>query len=322
MVSDQWQAIDLGVVGEALDINDRGQIVGWKKGATGASRAMLWDDGRVTEIGTLGGRESRATAVDDDGRIAGYSDTAERETHGFVWHNGKVTDLGTLGGYAAMPRDISKGVVVGEFRRLGEDKTRRGQGFLVKNGAKASLGLSGGSAAEDVNKSGHVTGTHRRTDRLGVPAHEQSQRAFLWKNGAVKELGTLGGNWSEARGLNGRGQIVGESALGADGVLQGGFVWSAETGMRRIEDGDGLARPAAINDKGVIVGTHSCETAYGVARPSVWTDPGKAPVRLPNPAGGVATVANAINDKGDIVGMSLHAGNQPHAVLWKPISAN
>ncbi|GAA3158815.1 hypothetical protein GCM10010466_56980 [Planomonospora alba] len=322
VTTDKWEAVDLGVVGAALDINDRGQIAGWRKGASGESQAILWDKGKITEIGTLGGRESRAVALDEDGRVTGYSDTADRRTHGFVWHNGKLEDLGTLGGYAALPKDISQGTVIGETRVLKENGTRRGQAFVVRKGVRTDLDLTGGSEAEDINRSGQIAGTHRRTEGVGLPSDKQTQRAFLWKDGVVKDLGTLGGDWSEARGLNGRGQVVGESALGTDGVLQGGFVWSAESGMRRIEDGNGLARPAAINDSGVIVGLHSCETAYSTAYPSVWTDPGKAPARLPDPPGGVAKAVNAVNAKGEIVGMALYSGNQPHAVLWKPKPMN
>ncbi|MEV0827309.1 hypothetical protein [Nonomuraea rubra] len=320
-VTGSWEAVDLGVAGEALDINDRGQIAGWKKGAAGESQAVLWDKGQVTEIGALGGRDSRATAVDEDGRVAGYGTTADGKTHGFVWHNGQTQDMGSLGGYAALPKDISLGVVVGEFRVLDAGRTRRGQAFVVKKGEKRDLELTGGSEAEDVNKAGQVAGTHRRTEGVGLPAEKLTHRAFLWKDGTVKDLGTLGGDWSQARGLNERGQVVGESALSENGVLQAGFVWSAESGMRRIEDGEGLARPTAINNDGVIIGTHSCRIAYDTAYPSVWTDPAKAPARLPDPAGGVAITANAINSKGEIVGMAIHPGNQPHAVLWKPKSA-
>ncbi|MEV4178010.1 hypothetical protein [Nonomuraea sp. NPDC049709] len=316
VTTDQWQAIDLGVAGSALDINDQGQITGWTRNVLGRPQAMVWDDGQVIDVGTLGGPTSGASAIDEDGRVVGNSYTTEEKGHAFLWHDGVIQDLGSFGGYTS-PKDVSQSVVVGEYVSTRPDGVLRTRAFKFENGVKTDLNVVTGSSAVDVNTAGQIAGTHRRTETPGLPANQQTQRAFLWANGAVTELGTLGGIWSQATGLNNGGQVVGQSALGADGVLQAGFVWSSATGMSRVEDGGGLARPTAINDDGVVVGTHACDPA-GTAHPAVWTDPAQAPVRLPDPAGGTATAVNAINLGGEIVGAATYPGNEQRVVLWKP----
>ena len=52
----------------------------------------------MTDLGTLGGRESLAFAANERGQIVGTSETARRRWHAFVWESGKMTDLGTLAG--------------------------------------------------------------------------------------------------------------------------------------------------------------------------------------------------------------------------------
>lgn len=320
VTTDRWQVVDMGVAGSALDINDRGQISGWTRNAAGRSQAILWDDGHVVDLGTLGGPTSSGSAIDEEGRVAGSSYTWESKGHAFLWHDGTMRDLGNFGGLT-FPKDVSQGVVVGEYITYQPGNTRRTQAFVVRNGIKTDLDVIAGSGASDINRAGQIAGTHRRTDTVGLPADQQTQRAFLWENGTVTELGTLGGIWSQATGLNNHGHVVGQSALGTDGVLQAGFVWSRESGMRRIADGGGQARPTAINDHGVIVGTHTCDPAGGTAHPAVWTDQAQAPVRLPDPAGASATAVNAINGKGEIAGTAISPDGEWHAVLWRPTAA-
>lgn len=54
--------------------------------------------GRVTDLGTLGGNYSSASAVNDRGDVVGESRTADGQIHAFLWRGGRMTDLGTLGG--------------------------------------------------------------------------------------------------------------------------------------------------------------------------------------------------------------------------------
>jgi probable HAF family extracellular repeat protein len=109
---------DIGVNGAfsiAYAINRRGEIVGgnvlWKKGsitnlgpieAHGINlnrqvvgynfvpevsdyHAFIWEKGRLTDLGTLGGTASQAFAINRAGQIAGVSSIASGERHAVLW---------------------------------------------------------------------------------------------------------------------------------------------------------------------------------------------------------------------------------------------
>jgi probable HAF family extracellular repeat protein len=72
---------------DATDINNRGQIVGhWSRNADAVERAALWQGGRLTLLPNLrGGTTSGAYAINDRGQIVGWAETKSGDWHAVLW---------------------------------------------------------------------------------------------------------------------------------------------------------------------------------------------------------------------------------------------
>ena len=72
----------------AVAINERGQIVGTSAtgdGGIGKRHLVLWRNGKITDLGTLGGAESDASAINERDQIVGVSNTAKGMRHAVLW---------------------------------------------------------------------------------------------------------------------------------------------------------------------------------------------------------------------------------------------
>jgi probable HAF family extracellular repeat protein len=90
---------------QANAINNNAQIAGTCSGAsynrkTGVTTfrtdLVLWQNGTVTDLGTLSGVDNGATAINNNGQIIGYEIAETGVINGFLYSNGTMTSLGSF----------------------------------------------------------------------------------------------------------------------------------------------------------------------------------------------------------------------------------
>ena len=178
--------------------------------------AFMWENGKMTDIATLGGTYAFAQCANNQGQVIGQStligdvncvpgDPINTCTqHAFSWDHGTLTDLGTLGGTFSLANWINEG---------GETV-----GFATTSG----------------DAEGHAT---------------------LWKNGVITDLGILDGDcFSQAWAINSKGQIVGQS-FNCDTGTSRTVLWDKRV-MVDLNVASVDFEPLDINDRGEITGDY------------------------------------------------------------------
>jgi probable HAF family extracellular repeat protein len=156
--------------------------------STSGGHAFLWQNGIMTDLGTIGGTASEAQAINESGQIAGLSTLlpAPNTTyHAVLWENGSKTDL-TPSGPASMATGINDArQVVGNFSNS--------QAFFWEN---------------NVLNWGHVVGAMRAAGGFS------NFHAYIFADGVARNLNSLipagsGLHLVTASAINNAGQIVG-----------------------------------------------------------------------------------------------------------------
>jgi probable HAF family extracellular repeat protein len=182
--------MDLGTLGEGTDsmaynVNELGQVAGMSftnntvNPTTGLPTVdpFLWENGKMIDLGSLGGVQSNQLYLNNKGQVVGYSDlVGDQVYHPFLWTEDKgMQDLGTLGGNFGQAWWVNDaGDVVGQATTEGDQVL---DAFLWRDGVMTDLGaLAGdaGSYAQAINAGGQIVGQSI--------ASQGYNHAFLWEN--------------------------------------------------------------------------------------------------------------------------------------------
>jgi len=289
-------------------------------------RAAIDIDGINFDLGTLGGTNSFVNygGLNDQGQAVGYAETSVPDPNGedvcafgtgltcrpFFWQNGSMSALPTLGGNNGQASAINNHGQVAGFAENGVvDSTclpntannRIDLGVLWENGkaqALLPLGNDPDSEAVDINSQGDAVGY---SGTCGGSANH----AVVWEYGnptPLPDLGIPGSN--EAYGINDQGQIVGT-------VTNSTFFYAAlwqgqKLTVLKALPGDILALGEAINNQGQVVGS-ALDSKFEWSHALLWENGKTININTLFPASSnlYATMANQINDKGQISGMAV-----------------
>jgi len=299
---------DLGSFGgnqnEGLAINNHGQMVGFSQNTVSdpyslfdfilgspngtQTRAFLWDEGRMEDLGTLGtGNDASALTINERGQIAGVSYinltpnpvTGIPTVNPFFWDRGTMVDIGSFGGAFGQPSFLNnRGQVVGGSSVPADpgacffEDYPNCHPFLWEKGNLLDLATTtiGGvpQTADGISDVGEIIGSADFSSSGG-----SSFDAYVWRKGVVTDLGTLPGDcYSRAMAINSHSQIVGHALSCPNYDFHHAILW--ETG--------------AIIDLNALI-------------------PQNSPMQL--------AFADDINDRGEIAGMGVPPGVDPSNVL-------
>lgn len=351
-----------GTNSRANSINNRGWLAGYSNLAGNQSRhAVLWRDGVITDLGTLGGPNSAVTwsVKSNAGLITGIAQTATPDplgeawssavfypgpnnvgyiNLGFVWRNGQMHALPTLGGNNGFATGAnSRGQIVGWAENTTHDPTCVAPQVLqfrpVVYGPELDqirelplFADDTSGAATAINNQGQVVGISGICDQA-VGRHT-AKHAVLWGKNQVIDIGNLGAPWwNTPTNINQRGDIVGFAGDPAfpDGDLLHAFIWTEEGGIQALGALPGHVDSEAygINEKRQVVGL-SCDVDFVDCRAFIWENGVMTDLNSLKPPTYSARLEQArdINEAGEISGRSIAPVVGRRAFLAVPVFSN
>ena len=336
-----------GFFGCTMGINSRGwtetQYGLLESGKLVKGRIAINVDGFTLDVGTLGGYNSWDNPfggeINDRGEAVGYSETSVLDPDGedvcgfgtkltcrpFLWHQGQLSALPVLDGNNGQASAMNnRGQITGFAETTIPDSTCTSPSHtmlpvLWEKGQPQPLPTVGSDpdgAANAINDRGQVVG-YSGTCTAGL-------HAVLWEDDNASPLPDLK-TGAQAFGVNDRGQIVG--LVGStDGATFYAALWEngTLTNLHTLP-GDFAAIASGINNRGQVVGS-TLDSSFNFDRNAfiyqdgVMTNLSKL---FPADSNLYPTMANQINERGQIVGMATvlsgpHTG-ETHAFLATPV---
>lgn len=256
----------------AYSINDNDEAVGLSETSVPDAQntcgdsliclPVLWKNGVITALPTLGGTDGQASGINNRGQVVGSAETGETDPtcqvpvfKPAIWERGQVHALptapfrnGLVGGGPGPAGNNERGQVV--YVAVTCDFSA-GRALLWKNNRVIDMGtLAGlGIAPISINNKEQASGTYTTTAGIN--------RAFLWQHGVATDLGTLpGDNFAEGGAINDRGQIVGQSCSTTSCAV---FLWQngVMLDLNTVVPADSsvfMFAATGINSRGQIVG--------------------------------------------------------------------
>jgi probable HAF family extracellular repeat protein len=308
-----------------------------------SGRALIDVGGFKFDLGTLGGSNTSMNwgQINDFGQVVGFSETnvpdpngedvcgfgTHLECHPFLWQLFHMQALPLLGGNNGEASGINnRGQIAGFAETATVDAgcppNLIRMPVLWENGIVRSLPTLTGDPdgfAFGINDHGLVVGDSGNCG--GTVLH-----AVSWENRTPSQLPDFG-EGSIAQYVNNQGQIIGVVGS-ADGTTQYGALWQngAVTSLGLLPgDFGGLA--SGINNKGQVVGSNF-DSSFSWSHGFLWQNNVMTDLNTLIPANSnlFVTMANEINDRGQISGMAIvlsgpDAGNI-HAFLATPVNAS
>jgi probable HAF family extracellular repeat protein len=325
-------------------INSRGTAAGQSTNSTidpitgwPAELAVLWKDGQVINLGTLGGSESQADAINDSGQIAGIAANAVPDSfpsplglpgfgtqqRAFLWENGVMRDLGTLGGPDADALLLNDRGQVAGISYTSSTPNSSGvptiDPFVWRSDKMLDLGGFGGTVGVPawLNNRGQVVG-------FSNLAGDTTTHPFLWSEAeGLKDLGALGGTFGLGFWVNESGEAVGAATNQNDQAVLA-FLWKdgVMTNLGMLA-GDTCSSSEGINSKDQIVGSSSaqCTFDHTDTRAFLRMNGGSMidlNVFVPPGSGLTLFEAGYINDQGEILALALLPNGDERTVLLVP----